>query len=62
MGFLVTHPSLQPDASTKLKVKPHPPTSRIVDLLEQTPPKTEDEAKTWFAILASRISGLAPVN
>ncbi|RDB24786.1 hypothetical protein Hypma_008085 [Hypsizygus marmoreus] len=56
MGFLVTHPSLQPDAPTKLKIKPHPSTTRIVDLLERTPPKDEAEAKQWFSILAGRIS------
>ncbi|KAF8070283.1 hypothetical protein FPV67DRAFT_1486835 [Lyophyllum atratum] len=56
MGFLVTHPSLHIDAVSKLKVKQHPPTSLIVDLLERTHPKDESEARSWFSILASRIS------
>lgn len=60
MGFLVTHPTLHLDAVSKLKVKQHPPTSLIVDLLERTPPKDEAEARLWFSVLAGRISNFSP--
>ncbi|GLB37239.1 putative protein of unknown function (DUF3684) [Lyophyllum shimeji] len=56
MGFSVIHPTLHLDGVSKLKVKQHPPTSVIVDLLERTPPKDEVEARLWFSILAGRIS------
>ncbi|KAJ7727670.1 hypothetical protein DFH07DRAFT_930749 [Mycena maculata] len=56
LGFQVFVPQPQPDAALKLKVQQHPPTSRLVNLLETTPPKSEEEARKWFAVLASRIS------
>ncbi|KAG6862295.1 hypothetical protein C0995_015992 [Termitomyces sp. Mi166 len=56
MGFLVTPVTLQLDAISKLKIKQHPPTARIVDLLERTPPKDQTEAKAWFSVLGSRVS------
>ncbi|KAJ6558581.1 hypothetical protein DFH09DRAFT_1037162 [Mycena vulgaris] len=55
-GYLVFAPNPQPDAALKLKIQQHPPTSRLVNLLETTPPKSEVEARKWFAVLAGRIS------
>ncbi|KAJ7251757.1 hypothetical protein B0H12DRAFT_1118770 [Mycena haematopus] len=49
-------PSSHPDAALKLKVQQHPPTSRLISLLGTTPPKSEDEARKWFSVLAIRIS------
>ncbi|KAG6908391.1 hypothetical protein DXG01_004820 [Tephrocybe rancida] len=60
MGFLITPVSLQLDATAKLKIKQHPPTTMIVDLLEQTPPKNQAEARAWFSILGSRVSDFTP--
>ncbi|KAG6857275.1 hypothetical protein H0H87_007108 [Tephrocybe sp. NHM501043] len=60
MGFLVTPVSVQIDAITKLKIKQHPPTAMIVDLLERTPPKDQAEARAWFAVLGSRVSDFTP--
>ncbi|KAG6829550.1 hypothetical protein H0H92_004219 [Tricholoma furcatifolium] len=56
MGFLVTPATLQADALSKLKIRPHPPTAMVVDLLERTPPKDEAEARAWFSVLGSRVS------
>ncbi|KAJ7039263.1 hypothetical protein C8F04DRAFT_1087709 [Mycena alexandri] len=56
LGFMVVAPITYPDAAVKLKIHQHPPTSRLVKLLETTPPKSEDEARTWFTVLAGRIS------
>ncbi|KAF5386054.1 hypothetical protein D9615_002424 [Tricholomella constricta] len=56
MGFLITPPTLHLDAVSKLKIKQHPPTSLIVDLLGRTPPKDEVEARSWFSVLAGRVS------
>ncbi|KAJ6497900.1 hypothetical protein C8R45DRAFT_984590 [Mycena sanguinolenta] len=56
-GYLVfAPPSSHPDAALKLKIQQHPPTVRLVSLLASTPPKTEEEARKWFSVLATRIS------
>ncbi|KAJ6593724.1 hypothetical protein B0H19DRAFT_1091788 [Mycena capillaripes] len=57
LGYLVfAQNTSQPDAALKLKIQQHPPTSRLVNLLEATPPKNEVEARKWFSVLAGRIS------
>ncbi|KAJ7129825.1 hypothetical protein C8R43DRAFT_1026002 [Mycena crocata] len=56
LGYLVFAPNPQPDAALKLEVQQHPPTPRLVNLLETTPPRSEVEARKWFAVLAGRIS------
>ncbi|KAG6820876.1 hypothetical protein H0H93_010220 [Arthromyces matolae] len=56
MGFQITSPALSPDAALKLKVRQHPPSVMILDLLEKTPPKDQSEAKAWFSLLGSRVS------
>jgi Protein of unknown function (DUF3684) len=57
LGFSVTSQNLPADALAKLKIKQHPPTSQIVELLEKSPPKDGTEAKSWFDILSGRIHG-----
>ncbi|KAJ7188459.1 hypothetical protein C8R46DRAFT_1171527 [Mycena filopes] len=56
LGFLVVAPIPYPDAAVKLKIQQHPPTLRLVKLLETTPPKSEVEARQWFTVMAGRIS------
>ncbi|KAG5646295.1 hypothetical protein DXG03_003892 [Asterophora parasitica] len=56
MGFLVTASTLPLDAVSKLKIRQHPPTSVIVDLLERTPPKDDTQARSWFSVLAGRVA------
>ncbi|KAG6878540.1 hypothetical protein C0993_004438 [Termitomyces sp. T159_Od127] len=55
MGFLVTPDTLPLDAILKLKIKQHPPTAMLVDLLERKPPQNQGEAKAWFSVLGSRV-------
>ena len=57
LGFPVLDPTLRQDAANKLKIKEHPPTNRLVHLLEESPPTTEAQAREWFGILSRRISG-----
>ncbi|KAF8170185.1 hypothetical protein K438DRAFT_1909340 [Mycena galopus ATCC 62051] len=46
-GYLVfAPPSSHPDAALKLKIQQHPPSARL----------SEDEARKWFSVLATRIS------
>jgi hypothetical protein len=59
-GYLVfAPPDSHAEAALKLKIQQHPPTSRLVTLLGATPPKGEVEARKWFSVLATRISGLS---
>ena len=44
-----------------LKIQEHPPGPRLVNLLKSTPPRTEDVAKQWFSILASRVTGMLQI-
>ncbi|KNZ80421.1 Sacsin [Termitomyces sp. J132] len=62
MGFLVTPTTLQPDALSKLKIKQHPPTTMVVDLLERMPPKNQVEARAWFSVLGSRVSDFSSME
>ncbi|KAI0342553.1 hypothetical protein BDW22DRAFT_1484759 [Trametopsis cervina] len=55
MGFLVTRPSLGADAINKIGVQEHPPTARLVSLLERTPPESVQIATEWFSAMATRI-------
>ncbi|KAJ6607773.1 hypothetical protein B0H10DRAFT_2070382 [Mycena sp. CBHHK59/15] len=56
LGYLVFVPNPQHDAASKLMIPQHPPTSRLVSLLQATPPQSEAEARKWFTVLAGRIS------
>lgn len=56
LGFIVTAPSLKGEALANLKVQEHPPGTRLVNLLKTSPPPTEEIAKNWFTILASRVT------
>ncbi|KAI0933780.1 hypothetical protein AcW1_005516 [Taiwanofungus camphoratus] len=56
LHFLIVKLSLKNEALTKLKIQEHPPTSRLVSLLEKSPPQNEVVARQWFEAMASRIS------
>jgi hypothetical protein len=51
---------LRDDALAKLKIREHPPSSLLVALLEQSPPKSDVQARKWFGILAGRVTGVFP--
>lgn len=51
---------MRDDALAKLKIREHPPSSLLVALLEKTPPKSDAQARKWFGILASRVTGAFP--
>lgn len=57
LGFPTVDPSLKADALTKLKIREHPPTAELVNLLQKTPPANDAIAREWFAVLAGRIAG-----
>lgn len=50
-------PLLLDGASSKLKLKSHPPTSELVTLLERYPPGDEAKARQWFEVLSGRVPG-----
>ncbi|KAH9951982.1 hypothetical protein B0H21DRAFT_817732 [Amylocystis lapponica] len=56
LGFIVVDPSLDNDAVTKLKISMHPPTAKLVNLLQKSPPQSEVVARQWFGVLATRIT------
>ncbi|KAI0822620.1 hypothetical protein BC628DRAFT_1388241 [Trametes gibbosa] len=56
LGFVVIDPSLKGEALMHLKIQEHPAGVRLVNLLKTNPPSTEDIAKQWFTILASRVT------
>ena len=58
LGFPILDPDLRQDAVTKLKIREHPPTNQLVNLLEMSPPTTEIQARKWFGVLSRRISGM----
>lgn len=58
LDFPILDPSLRQDAANKLKIKDHPPTNQLVQLLEESPPSTQAQAREWFGILSRRVSGL----
>ena len=57
LGFSVIAPEWREHAISKFMIKEHPPTSRLVTLLEKSPPADEAIAAQWFQILAGRIPG-----
>jgi hypothetical protein len=50
-------PTFRGDAASKLKLINHPPTSKLVRLLEGSPPGDEATARQWFQVLSGRVSG-----
>ena len=56
MGFAVLAPNVK-EYATQLGISEHPPTSRLVALLEQSPPSDQTVATQWFQLLAGRIPG-----
>lgn len=56
LGFTIVDQDLREEAVTKLKIALHPLPSRLVALLEKSPPPAS-VARAWFEILANRIGG-----
>ncbi|KXN90205.1 hypothetical protein AN958_04695 [Leucoagaricus sp. SymC.cos] len=54
LGFMVVHPSIQTEAA-KLKIKEHPTTGQLLELLQNKCPKDSEEAKRWFSALSFRV-------
>ena len=61
LGFPILDPATGNEAAYKLKVKEHPPTSQLVNLLRATPPTTNEQASDWFGLLSRRTPGLPSV-
>jgi Protein of unknown function (DUF3684) len=57
LGFNSVQAELKYDIVGKLKIPNNPPTFKLVELLEKTPPKDDETARKWFEVLAGRISG-----
>ncbi|KDQ54066.1 hypothetical protein JAAARDRAFT_409896 [Jaapia argillacea MUCL 33604] len=62
LKFKVVDQNLRGDALTKLKIAEHPSTTSLISFLGKTPPKTEQEAREWFGVLAGRISAFSPLE
>jgi hypothetical protein len=62
LGFLVVQPNIQQDAILKLKIREHPPSPLLVELLRKTPPQNDADARKWFGMLAGRIAGVSLVR
>ncbi|KAI0046331.1 hypothetical protein FA95DRAFT_1398210 [Auriscalpium vulgare] len=62
LGFAVISPELRDQALAKLKIASHPPTSRLVTLLEKSPPQDESTARRWFEVLSGRIPDFSTVE
>ncbi|KAI0313421.1 hypothetical protein OF83DRAFT_1175689 [Amylostereum chailletii] len=59
LGFAIVASDLRDHALTKLKIPNHPPTGKIVTLLESHPPENEEMARKWFETLSGRIPDFA---
>ncbi|OAX38848.1 hypothetical protein K503DRAFT_131582 [Rhizopogon vinicolor AM-OR11-026] len=60
LGFSVVQDAVRDVAVSKLGLKENPPATRIVALLEKTPPQDQEAARQWFEILAGHISEFSP--
>ncbi|KAG1807427.1 uncharacterized protein BJ212DRAFT_1449281 [Suillus subaureus] len=56
LGFSVIEDTVRDIAVSKLGLKEHPPATRIVALLEKTPPQDQNVARRWFEILAGHVA------
>ncbi|KAF8581823.1 hypothetical protein K439DRAFT_1513339 [Ramaria rubella] len=56
MGFSVIDTTLPAEWASKLRLLKSPPTSMIIPLLHETPPKNVSAARSWFQLLAGRLS------
>ncbi|KAI0637255.1 hypothetical protein C8Q77DRAFT_1216014 [Trametes polyzona] len=59
LGLMVTDPWLKGEALVRLKIQEHPPGPRLVNLLQTSPPPTEEVGKQWFAALAGRVTSFS---
>ena len=57
MGFLIIQPRYQAYA-VKLKIREHPTTGQLIQLLQTNPPGNLADATNWFSLLASRVNGM----
>ncbi|THH29159.1 hypothetical protein EUX98_g5023 [Antrodiella citrinella] len=48
--------SLRPEDVSKLRVQDHPPTTKLLALLQNSPPENSQTAKTWFQAMGVRVS------
>ncbi|KAH8102310.1 hypothetical protein BXZ70DRAFT_1017278, partial [Cristinia sonorae] len=53
LGFSTTHPSLRPEDVSKLRIHDHPPTAKLLNLLQNSPPEDPQMAKVWFQAMGS---------
>lgn len=51
LGFSVVQDNYRKALVTELGIQQHPPTSRLLQLLETTPPSNDDAARQWFESL-----------
>lgn len=56
LGFSVVEDAIREIAVSKLGLKEHPPATRVVALLEKTPPYDQNIARRWFEILAGHVA------
>ncbi|KAI0267320.1 hypothetical protein BC834DRAFT_981543 [Gloeopeniophorella convolvens] len=62
LGFAVVDPQLREGSAIKLKLSGHPPTARLVTLLERSPPENEGVARQWFEVLSGRVPEFTPAE
>ncbi|KAI9454957.1 hypothetical protein HD554DRAFT_2149343 [Boletus coccyginus] len=60
LGFYVVQDQYQSAALHQLGVAQHPPMSKILDLLEKTPPPDEETAGHWFKVLYDHKANFSP--
>ncbi|TCD69784.1 hypothetical protein EIP91_006320 [Steccherinum ochraceum] len=56
LGFATVNSILRPEDVSKLRVQDHPPTTRLVEILQNTPPDDPQVARTWFQAMGVRVS------
>ncbi|KIJ08708.1 hypothetical protein PAXINDRAFT_182233 [Paxillus involutus ATCC 200175] len=60
LGFFVVQNRYLSVPLHQLGVTQHPPTSKLVDLLEKTPPRDEETAGQWFEVLFDHMAIFSP--
>jgi hypothetical protein len=56
LGFTVVEPEHKEAATSKMKIREHPPSAMLISALQTRGPKTQEDAKDWFEALAPRLS------
>ncbi|KAI6144665.1 hypothetical protein BKA82DRAFT_15653 [Pisolithus tinctorius] len=60
LGFFVVQGRYMRAPLHELGVTRHPPTSKLLDLLEKTPPPDEETARHWFEVLFGHMANFLP--